>query len=71
MAKNKLGTYITQLMTTALDKEQEEFVRNLAWSELKRIHSDIGSFLSKHETDDEEESTETVEKMLLLEKEKK
>ena len=27
---NKLGGYITKLMTTVLDKEQEEFVKDLA-----------------------------------------
>ena len=27
---NKLGNYITQLMTTVIDKEQEQFVKDLA-----------------------------------------
>ena len=29
---DKLGIYISKLMTTILDKEQEEFVVNLAFS---------------------------------------
>ena len=33
---NKLGSYITKLMTTVLDKEQEQFVRDLALSEIKK-----------------------------------
>ena len=37
---NKLGVYITKLMTTALDKECDGFVRNLALSELNRINAD-------------------------------
>ena len=31
---NKLGSYITKLMTTVLDNEQEQFVKDLALSEL-------------------------------------
>ena len=45
---DKLGVYITKLMTTVLDKEADEFVRNLAWGELKRINADVGSFILKH-----------------------
>ena len=37
---NKLGNYITKLMTTVLDMEQEEFVRELALSELTRLNVD-------------------------------
>ena len=29
---NKLGSYITKLMTTILDKEQEKFVRELKFT---------------------------------------
>ena len=31
---DKLGTYITKLMTTVLEKNKEEFVKELALSEL-------------------------------------
>ena len=63
---DKLGTYITKLMTTILDKEQEEFVVNLAFSELKRLNVDIEEFLRKQSKDDSDEVKET-EKILLQE----
>ena len=63
---DKLGTYITKLMTTILDKEQEEFVVNLAFSELKRLNVDIEEFLRKHSKDDSDEVKKT-EKILLQE----
>ena len=63
---DKLGTYITKLMTTILDKEQEEFVVNLAFSELKRLNVDIEEFLRKQTKDDSDEVKET-EKILLQE----
>ena len=66
MAENKLGTYITKLMTTILDKEQEEFVVNLAFSELKRLNVDVEEFLRKHSRDDSEDAEKT-EKILLQE----
>ena len=63
---DKLGIYITKLMTTILDKEQEEFVVNLAFSELKRLNIDIEEFLRKNSKDDSDEVKET-EKILLQE----
>ena len=38
---NKLGGYITKLMTTVLDSEQEQFVKDLALSELTRLNVDV------------------------------
>ena len=64
---DKLGAYITKLMTTILDMKQEEFVRNLAFSELKRLNVDIEEFLRKHQEDDSEKVEKTIEKQLLLE----
>ena len=61
---DKLGSYITKLMTTVLDKEQEEFVQDLAWSELKRLNADVEEFLRKNSKDDEEKSKETVKQLL-------
>ena len=29
---DKLGPYINTLMTTVIDKEQEQFVKDLAWN---------------------------------------
>ena len=61
---NKLGGYITRLMTTVLDKEQEQFVKDLAWSELKRLNADVEEFLRKHSQDDTKESEKTVKQLL-------
>ena len=66
MMKNKLGTYITKLMITILEKDQEDFVKNLAFSELKRLNVDIEEFLRKHSKDDSDEVKQT-EKILLQE----
>tara|TARA_R110002020_G_scaffold429188_1_gene638697 strand:+ start:36 stop:254 length:219 start_codon:yes stop_codon:yes gene_type:complete len=56
---DKLGPYINTLMTTVLDKEQEDFVKELAWSELKRLNIDIEEFLRKYSKDDTEEVKNT------------
>ena len=58
MVVNKLGTYINKLMTTIVDKEQDEFVRNLAISELERLHDNVKEFLGKYNTEDEEKAKE-------------
>ena len=63
---NKLGSYITKLMTTILDKEQEEFVRELALSELRRLNVDMNDFIRKH-TKDDSDKIEQTEKQLLQE----
>ena len=64
---DKFGTYIQKLMTTILDMDQEEFVRNLAFSELKRLNVNIEEFLRKHQEDDSDKVEETIEKHLLQE----
>ena len=64
---DKFGTYIQKLMTTILDMDQEEFVRNLAFSELKRLNVNIEEFLRKHQEDDSDKVEETIEKQLLQE----
>ena len=63
---NKLGSYITKLMTTVLDSEQEEFVKELALSELTRLNVDVNEFINKHTKDDFDKAKET-EKQLLQE----
>ena len=63
---NKLGGYITKLMTTVLDKEQEQFVKDLALSELTRLNVDVNEFINKHTKDDIDKIKET-EKQLLQE----
>ena len=47
---HKLGTYITQLMTTIVDKDQTDFVKELAYGELNRLNTDINQFLKSQET---------------------
>jgi len=66
---NKLGSYITKLMTTVLDKEQEDFVRELALSELGRLNVDVNEFIRKH-TKDVTDEIEKTEKQLLQEDKK-
>ena len=61
---NKLGSYITKLMTTILDKEQEQFVRELALSELTRLNVDVNEFINKHTKDDIDKIKETEKKLL-------
>ena len=63
---NKLGSYITKLMTTVLDSEQEQFVKDLALSELTRLNVDVNDFIRKHTKDDFDKVKET-EKQLLQE----
>ena len=63
---NKLGSYITKLMTTVLDNEQEQFVKDLALSELERLNVDVNDFIRKHTKDDVDKIKET-EKQLLQE----
>ena len=65
MSKNKLGTYIQKLMTVIVDKEEGQFNKDLAYSELSRLNVDISEFLFKHRDDDVE--GEHNEKQLLLE----
>ena len=61
---NKLGNYITKLMTTVLDSEQEQFVRDLALSELTRLNVDMNDFIRKHTKDDIDKIKETEKKLL-------
>ena len=61
---NKLGSYITKLMMTILDKEQEEFVKELALGELKRLNVDMNDFINKHTKDDFDKVKETEKKLL-------
>ena len=61
---NKLGSYISKLMTTVLDNEQEQFVRDLALSELRRLNVDIEEFVRKHTKDEFDKIKETEKKLL-------
>ena len=64
---NKLGGYITKLMTTILDSKQEQFVKDLALSELKRLNVDVNEFIGKHTKDMFDKEKEQQEKQLLQE----
>jgi hypothetical protein len=66
---NKLGSYITKLMTTVLDNEQEQFVKDLALSELTRLNVDVNEFIRKHTKDDLDKIKETEKKLLQEDKE--
>ena len=63
---NKLGSYITKLMVTVLDNEQDQFVKDLALSELTRLNVDVNEFINKHTMDNIDKIKET-EKQLLQE----
>ena len=65
---NKLGAYVTKLMTTVLDKECDEFIGNLALSELNRINTELKEFILTNQKQVEEKHPE---KELLQEEEKK
>tara|TARA_A100001515_G_scaffold65494_1_gene51861 strand:- start:1224 stop:1439 length:216 start_codon:yes stop_codon:yes gene_type:complete len=61
---NKLGSYITKLMTTVLDNEQEQFVRDLALGEIKRLNVDMNDFIRKNTRSIEDEIEETKKQLL-------
>ena len=61
---NKLGSYITKLMMTVLDKEQEQFVKDLALSELNRLNVDMNDFIRNNTKDDIDKIKETEKKLL-------
>ena len=61
---NKLGSYISKLMTTVIDSEQEQFVRDLALSELTRLNVDVNEFIRKHTKDDIDKIKKTEKKLL-------
>ena len=66
---NKLGGYITKLMTTILDSEQEQFVKDLALSELTRLNVDVNDFIRKHTKDISDEIEQTKKQLLQEDKE--
>ena len=67
MKQDKLGTYITKLMTTAIDFKKDDFVRELALDELNRLNVNIQEFIIKNKT---EEKVNKTEKQLLQEDKK-
>ena len=63
---DKLGPYIQKLMTTVLDNKEDEFVKELALTELDRLKVNIDEFLVKHLKVDDV-AKEKTEKQLLQE----
>ena len=61
---NKLGNYITKLMTTVLDTENDEFVKDLALSELTRLNVDVEEFIRKHRKEISDEMEERKKQLL-------
>ena len=51
--KNKFGAYIQRLMSTVLDNEQEQFVKDLALSELTRLKVDMDRIIEYLNTEAE------------------
>ena len=63
---DKLGPYIQKLMTTVIDNKEDDFVKQLAITELNRLKVNIDEFLVKHLKVDEV-AEEKPEKQLLQE----
>ena len=64
---NKLGPYIQKLMTTVVDNQEDDFVKDLALTELSRLKINIDEFLVKHLQVDEVAKEKPKEKQLLQE----
>jgi len=47
--ENKLGSYINNLMTTIVDKEEKWFVRGLAYNELTSLKDNINEVLVSYD----------------------
>ena len=50
--KNKYGSYIQKLMLLVIDKDQEQFVKDIALEDLKQVNNDLTHFLLKHTSED-------------------
>ena len=53
-------------MSVILDEEQEEFVKNMSWGELKQIRDGLSSFLEKQKPKEPHEKQENPEQQLLF-----
>ena len=65
MSADKLGTYISQLMATVVESD-DDFVKELALTELSRLKVNINEFLVKHLQIDDV-AKEKTEKQILQE----
>ena len=68
-SSNKLGPYIQKLMTVVIDNKEDDFVKELAITELNRLKVNIEEFLVKHYQVDDVVAREKTEKQLLQEDE--
>ena len=67
-SRDKLGPYIQKLMTTVIDNKEDDFVKDLALTELSRLKINIDEFLVKHyQMDDVVKEEPKTEKQLLQE----
>ena len=64
---NKLGSYITKLMTIVVDRNQEQFVKDLALGEIEKLNVDVNDFIRQHYKDEYDKKREETEKKLLQE----
>ena len=64
--RDKYGSYIQKLMSVMLDEEQEEFVKNMSWEELKQIRDGLSSFLEKRKPKEPHEKQENPKQQLLF-----
>jgi len=64
---NKLGSYITKLMTIVLDKDQEQFVKDLALREIEKLNVDVNEFIRNNKEDVFDRAKKEKEKQLLQE----
>jgi len=67
---NKLGSYITKLMTIVLDKDQEQFVKDLALREIEKLNVDVNEFIRNNKEDVFDRAKKEKEKQLLQEDKK-
>ena len=63
---DKYGSYIQKLMSIVLDEEQEEFVKNMSWDELRQIRDGLSSFLEKRKPKEPYEKQENPKQQLLF-----
>ena len=64
--RDKYGSYIQKLMSVMLDEEQEEFVKNMSWEELRQIRDGLSSFLEKRKPKEPHEKQENPKQQLLF-----
>ena len=67
---DKLGPYIQKLMTTVIDNKEDDFVKELALTELNRLKVNIDEFLITHLKVNDVAGEETKKEKQLLQEDK-